>query len=177
MNPDATGSKALRHAALHLHSLCPPDREWLLAQLEPARRKRLEVLLAELRTLGIPADIARPEQPAAPTTQDEAPPRAGAADLRLQQMSASDLDWLAVQLQEEPPQLAALVLAGRDWTWRGPLLERIGAGRASCIALLAASPAAPLAQASVLEALARMLPVPASDGSSSQMTSWWRRWR
>jgi CHAD domain-containing protein len=45
-----------RRAALTLHALAAPDREWLLEQLPATDRTALRGLLAELRELGIPAD-------------------------------------------------------------------------------------------------------------------------
>ena len=49
-------SAGRRRAALTLHALAPPDREWLLEQLPAADRSELRGLLSELRELGIPAD-------------------------------------------------------------------------------------------------------------------------
>lgn len=44
---------ALRHAVLHVAAADPQDRHWLLAQLAPVQRQRVQSLLAELRALGI----------------------------------------------------------------------------------------------------------------------------
>lgn len=49
-------SAGQRRAALTLHALAAPDRDWLLQQLPVADRSALQGLLAELRELGIPAD-------------------------------------------------------------------------------------------------------------------------
>ncbi|HEY8880048.1 MAG TPA: hypothetical protein VIN03_20930 [Roseateles sp.] len=49
-------SAGRRRAALTLHALAAPDREWLLEQLPPTERASLRGLLVELRELGIPAD-------------------------------------------------------------------------------------------------------------------------
>lgn len=51
-------SAGRRRAALTLHALAVPDREWLLAQLPTAHRTALRGLLDELHELGIPADAA-----------------------------------------------------------------------------------------------------------------------
>ncbi len=45
-----------RRAALTVHALPPAEREWLLAQLGDGHRTRLQALLAELASLGIPQD-------------------------------------------------------------------------------------------------------------------------
>jgi hypothetical protein len=47
-----------RRAALTLHALAAPDRDWLLAQLPADDRAALERLLGELSELGIPAESA-----------------------------------------------------------------------------------------------------------------------
>jgi hypothetical protein len=49
-------SAGRRRAALTLHALATPDREWLLEQLPAAERGALRGLLVELQDLGIPAD-------------------------------------------------------------------------------------------------------------------------
>jgi hypothetical protein len=50
-----------RRAALTLHALAAPDREWLLEQLPATDRTALRGLLAELRELGIPLAEAAPQ--------------------------------------------------------------------------------------------------------------------
>ena len=49
-------SAGRRRAALTLHALAAPDREWLLEQLPATDSAALRGLLAELQELGIPAD-------------------------------------------------------------------------------------------------------------------------
>jgi hypothetical protein len=49
-------SAGRRRAALTLHALAAPDRDWLLQQLPAPDRAALRGLLTELRELGIPAD-------------------------------------------------------------------------------------------------------------------------
>jgi len=49
-------SAGQRRAALTLHALAAPDRDWLLQQLPATDRSALQGLLAELGELGIPAD-------------------------------------------------------------------------------------------------------------------------
>jgi hypothetical protein len=177
MRPEATGGKALRHAALQLHSLSDPDREWMLSSLSPVRRARLEVLLAELRSLGIPADMPLPIHPEVAGAQDRPAPGSDDAPFRrLQHLSAADLDWLAARLHEEPPQVAALVVSAPHCAWREALIGRLDDRRTACIAASATSPVAPLTQAAVLEALGQMLPVPGSSGVSRPAPRWWRRW-
>jgi len=53
-----TPSAGQRRAALTLHALAAPDREWLLAQLPTPQGAALRGLLLELRDLGIPADAS-----------------------------------------------------------------------------------------------------------------------
>jgi hypothetical protein len=49
-------SSGQRRAALTLHALAAPDREWLLEQLPASESAVLRGLLAELHELDIPAD-------------------------------------------------------------------------------------------------------------------------
>jgi hypothetical protein len=176
MNLDRSGGgSALRRAALHLHAMQPADRDWLLRNLAPPRRELLEVLLRELVTLGIPRDLEPPQAKDAGATQAQAPGLATAAD-RLEQIPAEDVDWLAARLHEEPPEVAALLLSGRQWPWRKALVERLDAARRRCVEASANVAACAPAQVAVIEALAAMLPVSAPlDARARKVPRWWRR--
>jgi len=47
-----------RRLALRLHALSPRDQRWALGQLPDAARGEVSALLAELRSKGVPADLA-----------------------------------------------------------------------------------------------------------------------
>lgn len=111
-----------RSAALLLHTVAAEDRAWLLAQLHEDDRARLQGLVDELRTIGIP--------PAPELLQELAPGKAApraehpavASGLR-----HADADALASVLSAEPAELIARVIALGPWPWTGALLARLGA--------------------------------------------------
>jgi hypothetical protein len=108
---------AARRAALLLHAMAPADQAWMLAALPAPQRARLDVLLAELHALGIPADSSLLRD----LTQagDSAPPM---ASQRLLHLDASQVRTLAEVLASEPPQIAAWLLASKAWPWRDQLV-------------------------------------------------------
>jgi hypothetical protein len=111
-----------RKAALLVHALGDGDRAWLLGQLDPAERQRLQSLLGELGTLGIPEDptlvdltLARTPAPsAAPAPSDDAEHVSMAAPHRIAQA-----------LRPEPTAFVRKLLACEDWPWRDEVAAQL----------------------------------------------------
>ena len=155
-----------RRAALLLHALAAGDRESLLAELPELQRATLRGLLAELDMLGIPADrnlleevIAAPVAASAQgsrTTQDDSQPMP--APLRaLRDAAIADL---VEAVRDEPAGLVAHLLSLADWTWREPLLGRLGAARRrqieECLSARTAPPPPAVADALVTALTGRL---------------------
>lgn len=130
-----------RRAALTLHALGAADRTWLLAQLPPLQRERLQAMLGELEALGIPAsrnllkDLLgaadtppRPGADVSPAASIEASPPLGGAGFHQQQAVLSRMDPTVVArvLQTEPAGLIAQLLNIQAWPWRQAVLEQLG---------------------------------------------------
>jgi hypothetical protein len=174
MNLDMSAPKALRRAALQLHAMAPPDRAWMLASLAPDRRVRLEALLQELRSLGIPADAALLQfGPDAATETASAHP---SPTERLQSLSEDEVVWLAAHLEKEPPALTAMLLAHQAWPWRQALVDRLDDATRRCVGAAAQQPRLALAEGVLHEAVVRLLPAKlASPGRAG--LPWWSRLR
>lgn len=120
MNPAVPGATSPRRAALLVHALPLRDQEWLLGSLPPHHRVELELLLEELRDLGIP-----PDESLLRDVVEAAAPGAGAAQ-RLEQLTPQQVAALVDLLRKEPPQLVATLLAARPWTWKREVLAALG---------------------------------------------------
>jgi hypothetical protein len=164
---------ALRRAALLLHAMAPADQAWLLASLSPVRRARLEDLLGELRSLGIPTDASL-LQPAAETA---ATPPTPSAVRRLERLTGDELAWLACRLQDEPPELTARLLAHRAWPWRAALLEHFDASWRQSVSAAASQPRLPLPEAALCEALSHALAAEAPARQAEAGKRFWNRLR
>jgi hypothetical protein len=173
MNLDISAPTGLRRAALQLHAMAPADRAWLLASLAAARRERLEVLLQELCSLGIPADAALLQSEREPPTETPSPEHS--AMERLHSLSAGEVAWLAAHLEKEPPVLIAMLLAHQAWSWRQALVDRLGDDTRRCVEAAAEQPRLPLAEGVLHEAVVRLLPRLASPGRAG--LPWWTRLR
>ncbi len=123
-----------RQAALLVHAMCPPDRDWLMSQLGEAARGALAGMLTELETLGIPADGAFVERalaeagsraPAAPPERAAPLPATDGTPLEL--VTAAAPESIADLLRDEPPGLVALLLAVHEWPWRADVLAELEA--------------------------------------------------
>ena len=110
----------VRRAALLLHAMAPADRDWVLTRLPANGRAGLETLLRELGELGIPRDSALLEQ-VVTVKAHAAEPNLDAPDRAalFTAIAAADPARLAIVLRDEPVDLVAMLLAARDWTWRG----------------------------------------------------------
>jgi hypothetical protein len=103
LNHDVATSERL--AALTVHALSAPDRDWLLARLTPAQATRLRGFLSELEELGIPPD---------PSLIDSA--RAVAREIT--NVESSKQPWESLSpvafrtlMNEEPLQLVAVAIS------------------------------------------------------------------
>ncbi len=170
----------MRRAALLVHAMERPDRDWVLGQLAPDERDQLATMLAELRELGIPAERELLKQavaempPASQHAQAADPPRENApSDTTSPQamLRRADPALIARALRAEPPALVAAVLALEPWPWREAVLAQLGVKRAEVGELLAPGsvPAArlhehaPAAVARRIEELARSVATQAAD--------------
>lgn len=109
----------LRQAALLVHCLHPSDAAWLLARLDAVQRTRIQKLVKELRSLGIPAqpELAKP----LPPIQDELS--------AVQMLVAVPAHTVVEILYGEPAQLVAHIMLMGDQRWRLTILEAFGQRR------------------------------------------------
>ena len=135
MSVDVT--KNARQAALMLHAMPPQDCAWLLRNLPTAQSAQLEVLLEDLRSLGILADptfLAQVQKmpatafpPSRDTSSESRQPAvhtsASSLDDSAQRLESARVDILAAILKSEPAVLVALLLSMRNWSWHDELLE------------------------------------------------------
>lgn len=140
-----------RHAAMALHALAAPDREWMLSRLPGERAGEVRELLNELEALGLEADPAmvdRALRNSTARTAVEVPvPHAAIA-------AASAAQMLAL-LRGEPDRLVALVTSSAAWGWRPAFLAQLGPQRAERLADLGATMQVPAAlRATVLGTVA-----------------------
>jgi hypothetical protein len=171
-----------KQAALLVHALAAPDREWVLSHLPPPQRKRLAGLLQELRQLGIPRDPAL-----LPSLRDALPPPA-VPDLSATVRDAGGVDepgdaaWLAQQpvgrvasvLRDEPPAFVAKLLACRDWPWAAQVAQAHGLPVPDLTGC-----AAPRFEAHacrcVVERLRSVPAMPVKEHAAPPRARWWRR--
>ena len=122
-----------RKSALLLHALPHSDRAWLLERLPEPERAALSALLAELESLGIPADRALVDRALASARGPEAGPSAGTASspgaVAMVALAAADPERLAAVLSGEPVTLLVRFLEMSDWPWREELLEHLGSAK------------------------------------------------
>lgn len=122
---------AARRSALLLFGLPQQDQRWLLERLPAAERERLQLLLDELREMGIAPDRAtamRLLQEASdrlPSPADSAG-HAGSAAAVLRRV---DPARLALALKDEPTALLARLLAGQSADWRRTFLTQVPAAK------------------------------------------------
>lgn len=165
------GDAPMRQSALLLHAMQPQDCRWILAQLPEPQRASVQVLLDELRDLGMAADDgllrrmladpgqALPEALSPMPTAAEAPvpaaPAPGDSEFFVD-LDQSQVAALAQLLRAEPSALATRLLALREWPWREAVLAGVGPAQLRQIhAGLADAPAlsAPLFEQTLLRKL------------------------
>ena len=117
MNAASLVATSPRRAALLVHAMPAGDRDWLLGSLAPHHRVELELLLDELRELGIPPDETVLHEILAAQAHAQAPARPDGAIERLEKLAPHQVETLAQLLGREPPQLAATLLGLRAWPW------------------------------------------------------------
>lgn len=115
----------IRRAALTLHALPAPDREWVLRRLDPHQQRLLGDQLRELQALGIVADDRLVRDALTQAPSEEATPA------WKEMLRAADAERVHALIQNEPAALVARLLALGPWPWEADLMERLGpAGRA-----------------------------------------------
>lgn len=158
LSPAPEPGAGTRKSALLLHAMAQADREWVMAQLPEAERATLVALLAELESLGIPADralvaevvntVREPEESAAPSRE--------AALVR--EIALADSSHLSALLRDEPALVLAHLLRIADWPWRAELRKHLGEAKwLEAEAGLKTFREAPSLRAQVLESVARHL--------------------
>jgi hypothetical protein len=117
-----------RRAALAMHALPEIDRAWILRQLPPAQRERLDALLGELKALAIPANRVLVQELLAEAVQTPAPAvqAAGETQQQFEAIAGLEAALLSRVLQAEPVALIAHLLDLRRWPWHDTLLEQLG---------------------------------------------------
>jgi hypothetical protein len=126
----------VKRAALLVHGMEVADREWLLGQLAPRDRGRMQGMLAELQTLGIPASRELLEGVVAAAGPRDVVSVADAGATVETPHVVADEDQvlttgrcsgaaLARVLAHEPPELIAHLLDAQRWPWHGDLLARL----------------------------------------------------
>jgi hypothetical protein len=146
-----------RQSALLLYGLDKADQRWVLAQLGERDAVVLRRHLAELRTLGIPADPALAAR-AMPAGVDGA----GAT------LHAASVAQVQLLLDEEPAWLTAHLLAAADWPWAGDFLAALTPVQRERIDALQATPLRPAAARNLVARAAQALaaqrgPAPAAN--------------
>jgi hypothetical protein len=170
MNAIPFRASSPRRAALLVHAMSEGDREWVLGALPPHQRVELEILLDELRELGIPPDDALLREVFEAAVAQTVP--ATPVD-RLYRLPADRVPALARVLQKEPPRLVATLLALRDWPWRSELLRSLPAQLAAQFG--ASSQArAPALQEAVCDAVLRQLDSNPAARAAKPLPKWAR---
>lgn len=165
-----------RQAALLVHAMASSDRQWLLAKLHPQEQENLQALLAELESLGIPADRSILTEVLSSTPTDIASPSFSDGGMRaslypsssmesdltgmsdtvyLAQLKAIDATVLATILRSEPALLIARLLQVRDWPWHLDLLEKLSHNKRQKVQDLLRNPCSTKSGAALSDALLR----------------------
>lgn len=150
---------AFRRAALLLHALPGPDREWLLDALPRDARAGLLQLLDELQAVGLAPEPGMIEGWLA------------SARHPLHNLGRRQLGDLARMLAAEPPAVAARLLAADAWPWQDALLARLPAACAGRVRAALQLPRAPALEQAVLASVLRRLQAQAA----SPRKAWSRR--
>ena len=122
----------LHQSALFLYAMRSNDREWMLSQLALSEQSRLRPLLAELESLGIPADMGLLQQylgqeNSAADVLDT--PFIDADESNTDHLFSASAERLSMILKGEPDLLIARFLSLHPWSWRDDVLARLGPSR------------------------------------------------
>lgn len=177
LSPAPEPSAGTRKSALLLHALAHADREWIMTQLPEAERATLVALLAELESLGIPADRALVDEVVNTVREpEEATPSRDAALVR--EIAIADSSRLAALLRDEPALVLAHLLRIADWPWRAELRKHLGEAKwLEAEAALKTLRKAPALRAQVLESVARHLRADSKPAPRGQVSSFLARLR
>jgi hypothetical protein len=125
-----TSTALQRRAALVLHALDDADQHQILAALHLPQRQSIELLLKELRTLGIPTDPSlvdevlgvtatsigmEASQPSAFNSLSNAAPTNHSFDATSSMVHSMGHARLARELSDEPPLIVATLIHGAAW--------------------------------------------------------------
>jgi hypothetical protein len=166
MNLPLSQPSGAHRAALVLHALADADREWVMAALATEQRGRLELLLRELRQLGVPAEAELlDEAVAAAGSASEGGPRDA-----LEALDDEGFAALAVLLAAEPPRLVSALVAARPPGWSARLLAKLPPAPAATVRTQRAA-SAPALEAALRLQLAACLPA----GQAVRAPSAWSR--
>ncbi|MCH2172742.1 hypothetical protein MK489_18360 [Myxococcota bacterium] len=109
----------LRRAALCLHGLADQDRSWLLDQLEPEQRTKLEPLLQELSELNPPAEVAQlefeEETVSTPTDREK----------WIRTIDRAEPSVIRTLLASEPNCVIVSLLSNQSWAWLENFLDSL----------------------------------------------------
>lgn len=108
-------SPDLRRAALTLHALAEPDRDWVLRRLGTSQQRQVQEHLGELAALGLAADASLVEQA---LRQGASAPEPQWRNV----LHACDAQHLLDALRGEPATLVARVLNNGPWPWEKAFL-------------------------------------------------------
>lgn len=126
---NAADSRGAHRAALLVHGMGAEDRAWVLTRLPLEERAVVELLLRELKELGISSEVpAAALAPAAfqgASNQNSEAGSAPADGLDADRTDAVDPDRALVILAGSSPALAAAVLGCAAWPWRSGALARL----------------------------------------------------
>ncbi len=111
-------SADLRRAALTLHALAAPDRDWVMRRLAPQQQHQLQQHLGELQSLGLTADTRLVEQALQQGATAPEPQWRNA-------LRACDAQRLHEGLRGEPAALIARLLNNSPGPWEEEFLARL----------------------------------------------------
>jgi hypothetical protein len=164
-------SNELRRAALTLHALAEPDRDWVLRRLDTQQQRQVQQHLGELQALGIAADSRLVEQALQQGATVAEPQWRNA-------LRGCDPQRVHDALRGEPAALIARVLNNGPWPWEKPFLTRLDKLQRARVAKcrMQELPASRELDESLLRALAERLALPEADAPAAT-TRWPRVWK
>jgi hypothetical protein len=178
LSPAPEPSAGTRKSALLLHALAHADREWIMAQLPEAERATLVALLAELESLGIPADRALVDEVVNAVREPEESATHSREAALVREIAFADSSRLSALLRDEPALVLVHLLRIADWPWRAELRKHLGEAKwLEAEAGLKTLRKAPALRAQVLESVARHLRADSKPAPRGQVSSFLARLR